>query len=120
MIYICKVCGYEYDESKEATSFADLPDSWVCPVCGVGKDMFEAGDEPSAQQESDTQESENLSEVLAQTLSNWGVKYVFGMVGHSNLGTADAIRKQFKKATWNLSEFATKALVHLRHQRMES
>ena len=41
MIYICKVCGYEYDESKEATSFADLPDSWVCPVCGVGKDMFE-------------------------------------------------------------------------------
>ena len=97
MIYICKVCGYEYDESKEATSFADLPDSWVCPVCGVGKDMFEAGDEPNAQQESDTQESENLSEVLAQTLSNWGVKYVFGMVGHSNLGTADAIRKQVQK-----------------------
>ena len=97
MIYICKVCGYEYDESKEATSFADLPDSWVCPVCGVGKDMFEAGDEPNVQQESDTQESENLSEVLAQTLSNWGVKYVFGMVGHSNLGTADAIRKQVQK-----------------------
>ena len=27
-------------------------------------------------------------------MSNWGVKWVFGMVGHSNLGMADAIRRQ--------------------------
>jgi len=28
---------------------------------------------------------------------NWGIKYVFGMVGHSNLGIADAIRIQEEK-----------------------
>lgn len=48
--YVCTVCGYEYDPAKgdeehgiaPGTAFEDLPDDFVCPVCGVGKDMFEA------------------------------------------------------------------------------
>ena len=47
--YVCLVCGYIYDpetgdETQEIdtyTAFETLPDSWVCPVCGVGKDQFE-------------------------------------------------------------------------------
>jgi len=47
--YRCTVCGYIYDPAvgdpdngiKPGTAFADLPDTWVCPECGVGKDMFE-------------------------------------------------------------------------------
>ncbi len=39
--YVCKVCGYVYDEQKEEVKFEDLPEDWVCPLCGVGKDMFE-------------------------------------------------------------------------------
>ncbi len=47
--YKCSVCGYVYDPQKgdpdngiePGTSFDDLPDDWVCPVCGVGKDQFE-------------------------------------------------------------------------------
>ena len=35
-----------------------------------------------------------VTDVMAETLVNWGVKRVFGMVGHSNLGLADAIRRQ--------------------------
>jgi pyruvate oxidase len=35
-----------------------------------------------------------VSDVMAETLVNWGVKHVFGMVGHSNLGLADAIRRR--------------------------
>ncbi len=46
--YICDACGYEYDPAAgdpdngiaPGTAFEDLPDSWVCPVCGVGKDSF--------------------------------------------------------------------------------
>ena len=34
---LCKVCGYVY----EGDDFEDLPDDWVCPLCGVGKDQFE-------------------------------------------------------------------------------
>ncbi|MFA4984630.1 MAG: rubredoxin [Candidatus Omnitrophota bacterium] len=47
--YRCTVCGYIYDpqtgdpehDIKPGTAFEDLPDTWVCPECGVGKDMFE-------------------------------------------------------------------------------
>jgi rubredoxin len=46
--YVCAVCGYVYDPEKgdpdgnipAGTSFEDLPDDWVCPVCGSGKDEF--------------------------------------------------------------------------------
>jgi flavin reductase (DIM6/NTAB) family NADH-FMN oxidoreductase RutF/rubredoxin len=49
MKYRCTVCGYIYDPAKgdpdsdiaPGTAFDDLPDDWVCPVCGVGKDQFE-------------------------------------------------------------------------------
>jgi rubredoxin len=47
--YVCSVCGYVYDEEKgipdqgiaPGTKFEDLPDDFVCPMCGVGKEMFE-------------------------------------------------------------------------------
>ncbi len=46
--FVCDVCGYIYDpelgdpDSKmpAGTSFDALPDSWVCPLCGAGKDNF--------------------------------------------------------------------------------
>jgi rubredoxin len=46
--YVCDACGYIYDPSegdpdngiKAGTSFEDLPEDWVCPVCGVSKDDF--------------------------------------------------------------------------------
>jgi len=47
--YRCTVCGYIYDPNigdptqdiAAGTPFDKLPDNWVCPDCGVGKDMFE-------------------------------------------------------------------------------
>jgi rubredoxin len=46
--YVCDVCGYIYDPSvgdpdgniKPGTAFAALPEDWVCPMCGAGKDSF--------------------------------------------------------------------------------
>ncbi|HWP80184.1 MAG TPA: rubredoxin [Terriglobales bacterium] len=38
--YVCSVCGYEYDEAVELGPFAQLPDDYICPVCGAGKDAF--------------------------------------------------------------------------------
>ena len=47
--YKCLVCGYIYDPAvgdpdngvAAGTAFKDLPDNWVCPECGAGKDEFE-------------------------------------------------------------------------------
>ena len=41
MKWRCTVCGYIYDDEGEEIKFEDLSDDWKCPVCGVGKDMFE-------------------------------------------------------------------------------
>jgi rubredoxin len=47
--YVCKVCGYVYDPAvgdedngvAPGTKFQDIPDQWVCPLCGVPKSEFE-------------------------------------------------------------------------------
>ena len=39
--YRCTICGYIYDNAKEEIKFEDLPVDWKCPICGVGKEMFE-------------------------------------------------------------------------------
>lgn len=40
--YICTVCQYVYDpEENDNVKFEDLPDDYTCPLCNVGKDMFE-------------------------------------------------------------------------------
>ncbi len=38
--YECPACGYIYDEEKEGTKFDDLPEDWVCPICGEEKSEF--------------------------------------------------------------------------------
>ncbi len=40
MKYVCQLCGYVYDEETEGVKFADLPEDWVCPLCGAGKNDF--------------------------------------------------------------------------------
>jgi rubredoxin len=37
MKFRCTICGYEYDEAKEGIAFAELPDTWQCPLCGAPK-----------------------------------------------------------------------------------
>jgi flavin reductase (DIM6/NTAB) family NADH-FMN oxidoreductase RutF len=38
--YKCTSCGYIYNEEEEGVKFSDLPDSWICPVCGSEKSDF--------------------------------------------------------------------------------
>jgi rubredoxin len=46
--YVCDVCGYVYDPAvgdpdngiDPGTKFEDLPDDWVCPMCGAPKEDF--------------------------------------------------------------------------------
>lgn len=40
--FVCTVCGYVYDPAEnDNVAFQDLPDDYICPLCNVGKDMFE-------------------------------------------------------------------------------
>ncbi len=40
MKYVCRICGYVYDEDRETIPFASLPDTWKCPLCGAAKSDF--------------------------------------------------------------------------------
>lgn len=48
--YVCTACAYTYDPGAgdpdggiaPGTPFEDIPDDWVCPVCGATKDQFES------------------------------------------------------------------------------
>nr|MDJ0941695.1 thiamine pyrophosphate-binding protein [Woeseiaceae bacterium] len=51
--------------------------------------------------EPDPPHKTTVTDIMAQTMTNWGVKSVFGMVGHSNLGLADALRLEEKKGRLN-------------------
>ena len=50
MKYVCNVCGYVYDEDvgcpeagiEPGTKWADVPEDFECPICGVAKSEFEA------------------------------------------------------------------------------
>lgn len=48
MIYACEICGYEYNPAEgdpdngiePGTEFEELPEDWVCPLCGATKEDF--------------------------------------------------------------------------------
>ncbi|MFO7967417.1 MAG: thiamine pyrophosphate-binding protein [Archaeoglobaceae archaeon] len=86
--YRCTVCNYIYDEEKEGTKFDDLPDTWTCPVCGAPKSAFV----PlgiSTEGEAET----SVADKMIEQLEAFGVRYIYGIPGDSNLPLIEAIRK---------------------------
>lgn len=70
--FICTICGYVYDEAAgipeagiaPGTKWEDLPDDWVCPVCGASKSDFqEQKEEPPAAVQTRTAEPEDNGEM---------------------------------------------------------
>lgn len=55
MKFVCDICGYVYDEKlgdpengiAPGTKWADIPEDWVCPLCGVGQDEFSPAEDYS-------------------------------------------------------------------------
>ena len=76
--YVCTICGYIYDEAAgipgagiaPGTKWEALPEAWVCPLCGAGKDQFklEQPADAAAQQPAVLPE-EDLRELSAAELS---------------------------------------------------
>ena len=82
----CPWHGYDYDPLTGASPGFD--DTATCFPLEVREDgIYVAVEAPPAHEPT-------VSDVMAETMVNWGVRHVFGMVGHSNLGLADAIRRQ--------------------------
>ncbi|MEM2873218.1 MAG: thiamine pyrophosphate-binding protein [Nitrososphaerales archaeon] len=85
----CTVCGYVYDEEKEGVKFEDLPDDWVCPVCGAPRSAFEL----IGKIERKVPSRYTVADKVVEQLVAVGVKYIYGIPGDSNLPLIEAIRK---------------------------
>ncbi len=83
----CPWHGYDYDPltGRPPAGFSDAP---ACMPIEQRNDgiYVEVEDEPPHKR--------TVSDVMVETMVNWGITHVFGMVGHSNLGFADAMRRQ--------------------------
>ena len=84
----CNVCGYIHEGPEPPE---------MCPVCGAPASEFtqlppetsDATPAPAAKADP----ARTVADIMVDTMVNWGITHVFGMVGHSNLGLADAIRR---------------------------
>lgn len=63
MKYVCSICGYVYDDTKEEVKFEDLPDTWVCPWCGASKSLFKPLEEEKNETENIEENEVNVEEV---------------------------------------------------------
>jgi pyruvate oxidase len=81
----CPWHGYDYCPLDGSSEFGDSVPTF--PV-EVREDGVYVGLAP------DAAHARTVSDVMAETLVAWGVRHVFGMVGHSNLGLADALRRR--------------------------
>lgn len=83
----CPWHGYDYDPltGTPPPGFTDAPARFPVEVRADGVYV----DVPD-----DAEHTRTVSDVMAETMVAWGVTHVFGMVGHSNLGFADALRRQ--------------------------
>ncbi|MGA2010330.1 MAG: thiamine pyrophosphate-dependent enzyme [Solirubrobacteraceae bacterium] len=81
----CPWHGYDYCPLDGSSPFGDGVATHPVEVRADGVYIGVAPDRPHAT---------TVSDVMAETMVGWGVRHVFGMVGHSNLGLADALRRQ--------------------------
>ncbi len=82
----CPWHGYDYNP-LDGTPPEGFTDSPTCFTTEIRDDGVYVALPPQHQRE------RTVSDVLVETMINWGVTHVFGMVGHSNLGFADAMRE---------------------------
>ena len=81
----CPWHGYDYCPLDGSSPFGDAVPTF--PI-EIRDDGIYVAVEPTPEH------GPTVSDVMAETMVNWGVTHVFGMVGHSNLGLADALRRQ--------------------------
>jgi rubredoxin/mono/diheme cytochrome c family protein len=115
--YECSVCGHIYDESKERSSWDELPDDWTCPVCGADKSQFQSagGEQPSGgngvtsggQPERADSEAETVRSARPGILAHRVFGYVF-------LAIYVVLMIQMVPRLWTYQiEFPARTVVHL-------
>ncbi len=81
----CPWHGYDYCPLTGSSEFGDAVPSFPIEIRDDGVWVGLEAELPH---------QATVTDLMAETMVNWGITHVFGMVGHSNLGLADALRRQ--------------------------
>ena len=106
-VWECLVCGWLYDEAKgwpedgiaPGTAWKDVPDDWLCPECGVGKDDFEmvevADSDNAVTEVTDDMSGKEASQVKADTVSSSAINAPVVIIGTGLAGYN--LAREFRK-----------------------
>ncbi|MHA2374141.1 MAG: thiamine pyrophosphate-dependent enzyme [Candidatus Thorarchaeota archaeon] len=87
--YRCTVCNWVFDETAEGMKFKTLHNSYTCPVCGAPKSAFV----PESGSKDEDATKTNVAEKIVEQLVAFGVEYIYGIPGDSNLPLIEAVRR---------------------------
>ena len=106
VIYVCTVCGYEHNEDSD-----ELPEGWVCPVCGAGKSLFnlKPGTDKSIGHSTSLLPHETEKEPEGEYLKNWerasddteGWMKDFHAMAESGKSIYEPMRTKLPVVSWN-------------------
>ncbi len=95
MRYVCKICGYIYDDDKQQVPFAELPDTWVCPLCGAAKSDFAPEEGSSVVQTKSEQPPKER--VVADVMDEDMIPLSIGQISAVCSNLARGCEKQYKQ-----------------------
>jgi len=106
--WACTVCNHVYDPAKDGggKAFEDLPDTWKCPVCGLGKSTYKkrvsAETAPSSLVKQSTHKSSGSTDVVPSSLVNAQDEWVCTVCNHVYDPAKDGGGKAFEDLpdTW--------------------
>lgn len=104
---ICPWHAYQYHPKT-----GEAPEGFDDEVEALPVDIREDGVYVGVEE---TVKRNTISDQMVDVMVKWGVKTVFGMVGHSNLGFADAMHKKEAEGELRYFAFATRVRLHLPH-----
>lgn len=87
MKYVCKICGYVYDNSKQNVPFTEISDNWLCPLCGANKSDF------ALQGDNNLMDADSIRTVL---IDKDMLKLSIGQISALCTNLARACEKQYK------------------------
>ncbi|MEG2857911.1 MAG: rubredoxin, partial [Clostridia bacterium] len=131
--YVCSVCGYVYDEArgipeagiKAGTKWSELPEDWVCPLCGASKAAFKevGGDTPPAKQVQVMEDADDIKELSSLEISALCSNLARGCEKQyktDEMALFTELSQYFKAASAPANETDTSALLSLIEKDLEN
>ena len=103
MKYVCQICGYIYDDTKEKVPFEQLPADWKCPLCGAAKTDFKP-------ETADVEKEKPVTAPIEAELVNLSVGQLAALCSNLARGCEKQYKTEESKLFSELADYFTAAV----------